>query len=237
MLCASPGLHHPFMFNLRVKHFTSNVSRQAFSAQSVPLYIPILSKAPRQRDIHWGGRVCYYMSHHPQCVGGLVWRQRGMKSGWVDRRSHSCSLIWRLWLALWARTRDWQRTRGRNPLLFRRRGASESSGKRPVEPDIYGAKLPPLNCFSPTFLPFPTDIFAKLLATFGKCQCPAASCPASRAAAGTGVVWSICTWKILQHTATHLPVVTVDTWLFWEKHAEECHSNNMCGKSHVWWLY
>lgn len=196
MLRASPSLHHPFMFNLRMKHFTSNVSRQAFSAQSVPLYIPILSKAPRQRDIHWGGRVCYYMSHHPQCVAGFVWRQRGMKSGWVDRRSHSCSLIWRLWLALWARTRDWQRTRGRNPLLFRRREGSESSGKRPVEPDIHGAKLPPLNCFfSPHILALSDGHFCEIVGEIRKVS--VSSCVLSSISSSSSWYWGCVVYLYL----------------------------------------
>lgn len=190
MPCASPGLHHPFMFNLRMKNFTSNVSRQPFRAQSVPLYVPILSKAPQQRDIHWGGRECCYMSHHPKCVGGLVWRRCGRKSRWVDRRSHSCSLICSLWLVLWTRTRDWQRTRGRNPLLSdAKKRALKAAARGQLNLTFTGLNCrywtvppPPHSC------PFHRTFFFKIVGETQWVSVSAVSCPASWAAAGTGIM-------------------------------------------------
>lgn len=74
-----------FIFHLcsicKWKIFTSNVSRQAFRAQSVPLYIPIFSKTPQQRDIHWGGRACYYTSHQT-----TMCRRPRLKTAWVEEQ-------------------------------------------------------------------------------------------------------------------------------------------------------
>lgn len=81
MARASPGLHHPFMFNLRTKHFTSNVTRQAFGAPSVPLYIPIFFKgtSTERHTPRWESALLHVASP-------TMCRRPRLRTAWEDER-------------------------------------------------------------------------------------------------------------------------------------------------------
>lgn len=84
----SPSSHHPFVFYFRIKHFSGNVSRHAFGAQSILMYIPIFQRHLKRYKLRWES-VLYHVKSSTVCWKPLLttaWE-------WADWRL-GCSLIW-----------------------------------------------------------------------------------------------------------------------------------------------
>lgn len=118
MARASPGLHRPFMFNLRTKHFTSNVTRQAFGGPECTTVRSDFFQRHLNRETYTEVGECVITRRITHNVSEASSEDGvgGRAGGW-NRRSLGCSLIWPPWSALWTRTRDWQRAQRLNPLL------------------------------------------------------------------------------------------------------------------------